>query len=171
MTETEIRGIKHKISTTHKGGEKPDRTYRDLIKQTILISLRYEGVDVPCAVNVMITGDKGICKYNVDFRGVNEPTDVLSFPMQVFKTPGWKNRGEMELDPDTGVLPLGDIIISTDRLKKQAKKYGHTFERETTHLIIHSVLHLLGYSHSTQDEERLMRPLEKKIMNEMGYLE
>jgi len=168
---TDLRKIKHKISTTHKGGEKPDRTLRDLIKQTVLITLRYEGVDIPCAVNVMITGDKGICKYNVEFRGVNEPTDVLSFPMQVFQTPGWKNRGEIELDQDTGMLPLGDIVVSTDRIKKQARKAEHTFEKEMTHLIIHSVLHLLGYSHTSRDGERVMRPLEKRIMNEMGYLE
>ena len=168
---TELRKIKHKISTAHKGGEKPDRTYRELIKQTILITLRYEGVDEPCAINVMITGDKGISKYNADFRGVKEPTDVLSFPMQVFITPGWKNRGNVDIDRDTGLIPLGDIIISTDRVMKQAQQYGHTFEKETTHLIIHSVLHLLGYSHSDQDGERVMIPLERKIMNEMGYLE
>jgi probable rRNA maturation factor len=68
------------------------------------------------------------------------------------------------------LLPLGDIIISTGRARKQAKDHKHTFEQESTHLIIHSLLHLLGYDHIDDESERSMRIREKQIMKNMGYL-
>jgi len=163
--------IKHKLSARSSGGEKPDNTYRDLIKQAIINVLQFEKVDIPCAVNVLLTDDKGIRKYNKDFRGHDRATDVLSFPMQLFKKSGWNGCDDFEIDEDTGVLPLGDIIISTERIRKQAGEYKRTYEYETSLMIVHSVLHLLGYAHSEKSDEQLMHLREKKIMNEMGYLE
>jgi probable rRNA maturation factor len=174
-TVIEINKIKHKLSARRKGGEVTDSTYRNLIKQTILTTLRFEEVDLLCEVNVLITGDQGIRKYNKNFRGIDKVTDVLSFPMQEFSQPGWRHRCDSELDEENGILqggslPLGDIVISTGRARKQAKDSKHTFERETTHLIIHSVLHLLGYDHMDEENEKLMRLREKQIMKKMGYM-
>jgi len=161
--------IKHKLYTRHSGGEAPKSVYRNLIKQAILMTLRSEDVDILCIVNVLITNDKGIREYNRDYRGIDKATDVLSFPMQTNIKAGWRGHGALEIDEDTGDLPLGDIILSTESVKRQAKEYGNTIERETTHLIIHSTLHLLGYDHANTENEVTMRSKEKHIISEMGY--
>jgi len=127
-------------------------------------------VDVPCVVNVQIADDESICTYNHDYRNINKPTDVLSFPMQVFDRAGWKDHGFLELDKDTGDLPLGDIIISAGSVHRQAKEHGITTEQETAYLIIHSTLHLLGYNHDSLGKKKTMRGREKLILNEMGYV-
>jgi probable rRNA maturation factor len=178
---TDVYKIKHKLSARRKGGEVTDSTYRNLIKQAILTTLRFEEVDLPCEVNVLITGDQGIRKYNKKFRKIDKATDVLSFPMLEFSRPGWPHRGDVRPGEESGVLPsvnltlagsllLGDIVLSTGRARKQAREHGHTFEQETTHLIIHSVLHLLGYDHMDEKSEKLMRLREKQIMMKMGYI-
>ena len=168
---TDIKNIKHMIYTRQRGGGAVTRVYRSLIKQAVIATLRDEKVDVPCVVNVLITNGTGIRKYNLDFRGIDEDTDVLSFPMQAFKKAGWCERGEIELDEDTGQLPLGDIVISLLAVRKQAKEYGHSIERETTYLIIHSTLHLLGYDHNNRYYEMLMQDKEKLLLERMGYVE
>jgi len=121
--------------------------------------LKSEAVDMPCAVNVLITDDEGIRSYNSKYRGINKATDVLSFPMQEFDKEGWGGIGDMDIDLDTQTLPLGDIVISTTTIKRHARRYKHTFEQETVRMIIHSVLHLLGYDHNDfmqRKEEELM---------------
>jgi probable rRNA maturation factor len=168
---TDVRKIKHKLSTRTSGGEKTTSPYRNLIKQTILTTLRHEEVDLPCEVNVLITNNKIIRRYNNDFREINKPTDVLSFPMQMFKKPGWANRDESEFDENAEFIMLGDIILSLRKARKQASDHRHTLEQETTFLIIHSTLHLLGYDHKMRAMEDMMRFKEKQIMKDMGYLE
>jgi len=167
----DIRKVKHKLSARTGGGERTSSAYRSLIKQAVRVTLFLEGVDLPCEVNVLITSDRVIREYNRKFRDIDKATDVLSFPMLEYTMPGWVNRIDSETDRDTGVLPLGDIIISIGKARKQAKGYGHTLEHETTYLIIHSVLHLLGYDHIERPMEKLMRFREKQIMNEMGYFD
>jgi len=163
--------IKHKITTRHSGGETPERIYRSLIRQAVLMTLQSEEVDELCVVNVLITNDEGIQKYNLEFRNIDHATDVLSFPMQTFKRPGWRGISSAELDEDTKELPLGDIIISTESIKNQAIEYENTIEYETTYMLIHSTLHLLGYDHDTESSERTMHNKKKLIMREMGYME
>ena len=170
-TRDERWEVKHKMSVRTGGGEKTSSAYRSLIKQAVRVALLLEGVDLPCEVNVLITSNKVIRGYNRKFRDIDKATDVLSFPMLEYTMPGWLNRIDSETDRNTGVLPLGDIIISIEKARKQAKDYGHTLEQETTYLIIHSVLHLLGYDHEIMPMEKMMRFKEKQIMNEMGYLD
>jgi len=166
----DIRKIKHKINI------KRDRTgcnvcgkYKRLIKRAVRIALRNEAVDKLCVVNVLITDDEGIREYNHKYREIDKATDVLSFPMQNFINAGWEGLNEPEFDEDTGDLPLGDIIISAETSKRQANKYGNTVEYETTYLIIHSTLHLLGYDHGDESSEKDMHEKSKQIMQKMGF--
>jgi len=134
------------------------------------MTLKSEEVDIPCIVSVLITDNKGIRKYNLRFRNVDRSTDVLSFPMQEFTTAGWSGHGSLELDEDTGALPLGDIVMSIQRAQRQANSQEITLEQETAHLMIHSTLHLLGYDHDNSVSEKVMKAKEKKLIKDMGYL-
>lgn len=120
---------------------------------------------MPCEVNVLIAADHDICEINNEFRSINEPTDVLSFPMLEFSPPGWSPPGAGAIDPETGALPLGEIALSAERVDKQSREYGHTREREAAYLVVHSVLHLLGYDHTDEAEGKTqMRGREERIM-------
>ena len=137
------------------------------LRRVIRAALEAEGVDVPCEINVLITNDGGIHRINLDMRGVDAPTDVLSFPMFDLK-PGDKPSGE-DADPATGLAPLGDMCISLERAKAQAKEYGHANRRELAYLAVHSTLHLLGYDHLDEGPEKArMREREEYIMKELG---
>ena len=130
-----------------------DWPYESKLQRVIESALETEGVDVPCAVDVLITDDAGIHQTNLETRGVDRPTDVLSFPMFEL-SPGEKPRAEWA-DPDTGKVFLGDMVIS--------------LERELCYLTVHSVLHLLGYDHLDEGPmKRQMREREEKILTEMG---
>ena len=155
----------HKIYARHSGIKAGERLSIPLIKRCVRETLSAEGVDVPCEVSVLITDDKSICAINSQFRGIESPTDVLSFPMQQFTAPGWASPGEGLADPGTGLLPLGEIALSAERVISQAGEYGHTKDRETAYLTVHSVLHLLGYDHTDEAEgKKLMRTREKLVM-------
>jgi len=120
-------------------------------------------------VSVLITDDHAIRGINNEFRGVDAPTDVLSFPMLVFSPPGWAAPDIGASDPETGLIPLGEIILSGRRVHEQAKVFGHSPERETAYLVVHSVLHLLGYDHLDEAEgKKEMRGREKEIIREMS---
>lgn len=140
--------------------------YEELLKRCITTALTEEGVDVPCEVDVLITDDEGIRQINLEQREVDRPTDVLSFPMFYFR-PGKPPKGDaMDIDPETGLLPLGDMVISYQRAQAQAEEYGHPVQRELGYLAVHSVLHLLGYDHMDEGEEKQrMREREEAIMD------
>ncbi|MGM9593641.1 MAG: rRNA maturation RNase YbeY [Candidatus Onthomonas sp.] len=140
--------------------------YEELLKTCIETALTEEGVDVPCEVDVLITDDEGIHQINLEQREVDRPTDVLSFPMFYFR-PGKPPKGDaLDVDPETGLLPLGDMVISYERAQAQAEEYGHSVQRELGYLAVHSVLHLLGYDHMDEGEEkRQMRAREEAIMS------
>ena len=138
-----------------------------LIRKAIRTALAAEGVDFPCEVDVSVTSDEGIHQINLDMRGVDRPTDVLSFPAFDL-TPG-EFPGEEDADPDTGRVPLGDMAISLERVRAQAKEYGHSNRRELAYLVVHSVLHLLGYDHLDEGPQKArMRSREDAIMAELG---
>ena len=138
-----------------------------LIRKTIRTALEAEGVTVPCEVDVMLTDDAGIHAVNLEMRGVDRPTDVLSFPAFDLH-PGEVPTGE-DADPATGLVPLGDMCLSMERVKAQAAEYGHSNRRELAYLVTHSVLHLLGYDHLDEGEEKaLMRAHEDVIMDKLG---
>ena len=138
-----------------------------LIRRVIRTALSIQGVDFPCEVDVLVTGDAGIHAINLDMRGVDRPTDVLSFP-EFELTPG-QLPGQEDADPGTGYVPLGDMAISLERVKAQAKEYGHSNRREMSYLVTHSVLHLLGYDHLDEGPmKRQMREREEAIMSLLG---
>ena len=144
-----------------------DEGLRSFLKKVIRAALDAEGVDVPCEINVLVTNDAGIHRVNADMRDVDAPTDVLSFPMFDLK-PGDK-PSEADADPATGLVPLGDMCISFERAKAQAKEYGHDHRRELAYLAVHSVLHLLGYDHMDDGPMKAqMREREETILGPLG---
>lgn len=123
-------------------------------------------------VNVLITDDKGIHEMNMEQRGIDRSTDVLSFPGLDYDTPGDFSLAEedemMYFDPDTGLLQLGDIVISIDTCKRQAKEYGHSVKREFAFLVSHSMHHLCGYDHMTPEDAVVMEPKQESILQKLG---
>jgi len=124
------------------------------------------------AVNVLVTDNEGIREYNNQFRNIDRETDVLSFPNMEFDNPGEYYIPEGEeadyLDPETNELVLGDIILSVDRIYSQAEEYGHSVKREFAFLVAHSMLHLSGYDHMTEDEAKVMEARQEKALEDLG---
>ena len=138
-----------------------------LIRRVIRTALAAEGVDFPCEVDVLLTNDSGIHAINREMRQVDRPTDVLSFP-EFDLTPG-QLPGAEDADPGTGLVPLGDMVISMEHVAAQAKEYGHSNRRELSYLVVHSVLHLLGYDHLDEGPQKAqMRAREEAILGELG---
>ena len=137
------------------------------LREVIAAALKAEGVDFACEIDVKITDDEGIRAINKEMRGVDRPTDVLSFPAFDL-TPG-ELPGPEDADPGTGYVPLGDMAISMERVRAQAEEYGHPDRRELAYLAVHSVLHLLGYDHLDEGPEKAqMREREEAILAELG---
>ena len=145
-----------------------DELWAGLLRETISAARAAEGVAVPCEVDVLLTDDEGIHQINLEQRGVDAPTDVLSFPMFEF-APGQPPAEEAEIDPETGLLPLGDMVVSMERARAQGEEYGHGTKRELAYLAVHSVLHLLGYDHMDDGPQKArMRAREEAILNQLG---
>ena len=140
---------------------------RAFIRKVIRTALAAEGVDFPCEVDVRITSDAGIHEINREMREVDRATDVLSFP--VFDLVPGELPSEEDADPGTGLVPLGDMCISLERAVAQAQEFGHSTRREVGYLTIHSMLHLLGYDHLDEGEQKKqMRGREEAILSELG---
>lgn len=138
-----------------------------LIRRTIRTALAAEGLTAPCEVDVLLTDDDGIHEINRELRQVDRPTDVLSFP-EFELTPG-QLPGPEGADPGTGLIPLGDMVLSMERVAAQAREYGHSKRRELSYLVTHSVLHLLGYDHLDEGPMKAqMRAREEAIMALLG---
>ena len=137
-----------------------------LIRKTIRTALAAEGMELPCEIDVLLTSDEGIHQINLDMRNVDRPTDVLSFP-EFDLRPGELPAVE-DADPGTGLIPLGDMVLSMERVKAQAKEYGHSNRRELAYLAVHSVLHLLGYDHIEDDEAEVMEAREDAILRDLA---
>ena len=152
------------VTTDVPGVSEGTKTF---LRKVIRAALTAQGVDVPCEVDVLLTDDAGIRQINADTRDVDASTDVLSFPMFDLK-PGDK-PSERDADPATGLVPLGDMCVSLERAKVQAKEYGHSARRELAYLAVHSVLHLLGYDHLDEGPMKArMREREEAILAELG---
>lgn len=119
-------------------------------------------------VYIIFTDNEVIKEINKEYRGVNRPTDVLSFPQFDF-CDGEGYVDEVGFNPETGNVPLGDIILSLDMAEEQAESYGHDVNREVAFLIVHGFLHLLGFDHDTNVREELMLENAYRILNEAGY--
>lgn len=140
-----------------------------LLKETMnVISCPFDDFNV----NLTLTDDESIHAVNKEFRGIDRSTDVLSFPAIDFETPGdfsFLTGEEMDyFDPDTKELILGDIMISLEHAHKQAEEYGHSFLREVSFLITHSLLHLSGYDHETDEERLEMEALQTKVLENLN---
>ena len=133
--------------------------------------LTVEGCPYETFVSLLVTDDEGIRQINRDQRDIDSATDVLSFPMLEYAKPSDFSHAEDDMnnfDPETGELMLGDIVLSADHIKAQALAYGHSIEREFVFLIVHSMLHLCGYDHMTDDDRKLMEERQKMIMDRLS---
>lgn len=134
-----------------------------LIRRAITETLAFEQYNNDVEVSVTLTDNENIQDLNLRFRGIDAPTDVLSFPLFDFE-------GETDEPPVDEIRNmLGDIVLNLERTRAQAEEYGHSFEREAAFLTVHSMLHLLGYDHETgEDDEADMRARQRAIMERMG---
>ena len=125
-----------------------------IIRKCVEATLAAEGITVPCEINVLVTNDNGIRAINQGSRGIDKPTDVLSFPMFQLEAGNPPKEWDDYMEPETGLCPLGDMAISLERAIAQAKEFGHSTRREVGYLTIHSMLHLLGYDHLDEGEQK-----------------
>ena len=135
--------------------------------------LKMEGCAADLEVGLTITDSEGIHELNKEFRGIDAPTDVLSFPNVSYEKAGDFSvlLGEQLvdlLDPDTGRIMFGDIVINEDRVRSQAKDYGHSVKREFAFLVAHSMLHLCGYDHMEEEEAKVMEKKQEDVLGELG---
>lgn len=149
-----------------------DFDYETLATEVVEFSLEHELFPYEAEVNLTLTDNAGIQAINKEYRQIDRPTDVLSFPMLSYETPGdfsfLSDENEDDFNPDTGEVMLGDIIISVDKVKEQALEYGHSEKREFAFLITHSMLHLFGYDHMETDEAAVMEEHQRKILDALG---
>lgn len=160
--------MRHKISISREKAGLGSPEARMLIKRAVHAALRAEGVRQSCMLSVLLTDDEGICAINSEQRDIHSATDVLSFPQNEL-TAGEFSPEQMDREPETGRLLLGDMALSLERARAQGGEYGHGTRREIMYLTVHSVLHLLGYDHLDEGEmKRQMRKREKLVMRALG---
>ncbi len=138
--------------------EEFEKLFNDVVKE----SLRYEEFDPECEVSLSIVSNDEIQEINKQFREIDAPTDVLSFPLLTFE------EGEQADVNENNEIMLGDIIISIDKAKAQAEEYGHGLRRELAFLTAHSMLHLMGYDHMEEEEQKEMFKKQDDILNNLG---
>lgn len=143
----------------------------EIAEQVISFTLDYMNCPYEAQVSLLITDNEEIHRMNLEHRQIDRPTDVLSFPMVEYEVPGefdfLEEEGDDCFEPDSGELMLGDIVISADKVAEQAEEYGHSVKREYAFLITHSMLHLMGYDHMTEEEAAEMERLQKEILDEL----
>ena len=139
----------------------------DRVMEAVLTA---EGCPYEATVSLLLTDGAGIRKYNAQYRDMDAETDVLSFPTLEFETPGDFTVAEKAdcFDPDSGELVLGDIILSVERVKSQAKEYGHSELREFAFLVAHSLFHLCGYDHMEEKEAARMEEKQEVVLAALG---
>ncbi len=143
-----------------------------IAEAVILQVLDSENCPYEAQVNVLVTDNEGIREYNRQFREIDKETDVLSFPNMDYEIPGVFEIDEEQeadyFDPESGELLLGDVILSVDRIREQAESYGHSEKREFAFLVAHSMLHLCGYDHMTEEEARVMEQRQEAALQALG---
>ena len=145
---------------------------QEVAEAVITETLDYEDCPYEVQVNIILTNNEEIHQINLEHRGVDAPTDVLSFPMIEYAYPSdftvLEAEGMDSFDPDTGELILGDIVISVDKVIEQAEKYSHGVKREYAFLIAHSMLHLFGYDHMEEMERETMEHKQEEILTRLN---
>lgn len=159
MTEIIIENIQEAIELSED--------ISSTIKLCVEKALEYENCDFDAEVSVTICDNSEIQAINLEQRGIDKPTDVLSFPMLEFDENG--DAFDTDFDMNGDLVMLGDIVISAERAMEQAEEFGHSFRREIAFLTVHSMLHLLGYDHVTSEEdEKDMFEKQDEILNLLG---
>ena len=145
--------------------------YSALINKVINECLDYEECPYEAEISILLTDDDEIKEINKQFREIDKPTDVLSFPSIEYMMAGDFSNLEEDtseyFNPETGELILGDIVISVDRAIMQAEEYGHSIAREIAFLTAHSMLHLMGYDHMHDDERKVMENKQEEVLNRL----
>ncbi len=145
--------------------------YEALIRSVVSEALDYVGCPYETAVNVLLTDNEAIRELNREYRQIDRPTDVLSFPMIAYEEPADFSRLEEDpeayFDPDTGELLFGDIVLSLEKMRAQAAEYGHSEQRELAFLVAHSMLHLSGYDHIEDGEREIMEAKQEEILQKL----
>ena len=149
-----------------------DFDYRQIAEKVINHCIEREKFPYEAEINLTLTDNEGIHIINKEYRDIDRATDVLSFPMLSYETPGdfsfLMDENDNDFNPDTGEAILGDIIISVDKVRKQAEEYGHSELREFAFLITHSMLHLFGYDHMEPEEAEVMENKQRQILDELS---
>ena len=141
---------------------KEDETYEKTVEKVINKCFEEEGlIDSKLIITITFTTPEEIRKINKKYRKIDRATDVLSFPMFEKQELEEKIKNKDFLYEDV----LGDIIISIDKVKEQAEEYGHSFERELSYMLVHGFYHLMGYDHIEEEDKKIMRPKEEKVLN------
>lgn len=148
--------------------------YEKITREIVEEAADFVGCPYDISVSVLFIEDEEMHRINLENRGIDKSTDVLSFPMFELESPGVFTE-ELEedpgnFDPDSGELLLGDIILNWDRVLSQAEEYGHSVERELAFLIAHSMLHLFSFDHMEEEERKEMEEKQEAILQNRGYL-
>lgn len=137
--------------------------WQDIVEKCVWTSIDYEDFEKECEISISIVTNDEIQSINKEFRNIDKATDVLSFPQLSFE------EGEFADVNEKNEIILGDIVISIEKAKEQAQEYGHSLEREIAFLTVHSMLHLMGYDHMEQQEEKEMIQKQKEILQQAGF--
>lgn len=145
----------------------------EVAKKVAAEVLKSEGCPFDVQISLLITDDEGIREMNAEFREIDSATDVLSFPNIEYDTPGDFSVAEGDqridiIDPESGLVFLGDIVINEKRVREQAEEYGHSELREFAFLVAHSMLHLCGYDHMEPDEAAVMEGKQEKVLQTLN---
>ena len=148
--------------------------YNNIINEILEESLSYLNCPYQCEINVLVTSNKEISLINKEQRGIDKPTDVLSFPFIDFVNVADFSKVEenysFNFNSETNDLVLGDIVISLEKALEQSQLYNHSLEREIAFLTAHSVLHLCGYDHIEENDRIEMEKIQDIILNKKGYI-
>lgn len=151
-----------------------DFDIREVAELVVDAVLEHEKCPYEAEISLLLTHNDEIHEMNLEHRGIDRATDVLSFPMLEFDHPGDFSIIDEEtadvFDPESGELMLGDIVISVDKVLEQAQEYGHSTKREYAFLIAHSMLHLCGYDHMDDEERKVMEEKQRAIMEKINIL-
>ena len=151
-----------------------DFDIREVAELVVDAVLEHEKCLYEAEISLLLTHNDEIHEMNLEHRGIDRATDVLSFPMLDFDHPGDFSIIDEEtadvFDPESGELMLGDIVISVDKVLEQAQEYGHSPKREYAFLIAHSMLHLCGYDHMDDEERKVMEEKQREIMEKINIL-
>lgn len=155
-----------------ESGQKLDFDWEQVARTVIEESLDQEGCPYEVEIDLLLTTNQEIHKINLEYRDMDRPTDVLSFPLVDYEAPGdfslAEERETEYFNPETGELMLGDMILSVEKVLEQAEKYNHSVKREFAFLITHSMFHLMGYDHMEPQEAKIMEEKQTAVLDALG---